>query len=45
MRIYSHAYVRWADDCRQMCVEVALENGVPIGGVEIDVEIDETKNG
>ena len=45
MRLYSHAFVRWAKECREMCVELCLEEGVPIGGVDIDVEIDETKIG
>lgn len=45
MRLYSKASSRWANECREMCVELCMEKGAPIGGIDVDVEIDETKIG
>ena len=40
MRIYTSA--KWSGLCRNMCVELYMENGSPIGGDDIEVAIDET---
>ena len=45
MRIYDHTEVNLGRLCRDMCVELCMENGSPIGGDDIEVEIDETKIG
>ena len=45
LRVYDHTAVRWARECREMCIELCMVNGVPIGGEGIEVEIDETKIG
>ena len=37
MRLYSKASTRWANDCHEMCVEVCMEKGVPIGGLDIEI--------
>ena len=45
MGIHEHTRTKWAHECREMCVEICLEKGQPIGGYNVDVEIDETKIG
>ncbi len=45
MGIYEHTSTKWAQECRDMCMEICFEKGEPIGGANVEVEIDETKIG
>ena len=45
MKTTDNMVVRWAKECRKMCVELCMVNGCPIGGLDVNAEIDETKIG
>ena len=42
VRICDHTSVKWGRICRDMCVELCMENGSPTGGENIEYAIDET---
>ena len=45
MNIASHTTVDWFNFHRELCLEIVLERGEPIGGVGKRVQIDESKFG